>query len=99
VVRDVGRHHADHLGAVGPGRLGLRHAAIVGVAARGVEPQVAAGFDRPIGIEAEGARHQLVAVVEAGGDAMRLADEGAAPAAHHAQAETARRPGRRAHRR
>jgi hypothetical protein len=50
-------------------------------------------------IETERARHQLIAVVEPGGDAVRLADEGATPAADHAEPQAAWRPCRRAHRR
>ena len=40
-----------------------------------------------LGRRAEAARHQLVFVVDAAGDAVHAADEGVAPAAHHAEAD------------
>ena len=39
-VQMVGRHDDDSLDAVGPGRLGARHLAIVGIAALGLKPDV-----------------------------------------------------------
>ena len=55
----------------------------------GFEQQVLAGEPRPLRIGREGAGHELPAVVEAGGDAVHRADEGAAPAADHAEAQAA----------
>jgi hypothetical protein len=89
-VQDVRRDDADNIDAVLARRLGLCHFAIIGVAARGIESQVAARFDRPLRIGAERAGDQLIAVVEPRSNPVRLADEGAAPASNHAQAQPGR---------
>ena len=93
VVRDVRRDDADDIDPVLALRLGLGHAAKIGVAAHRIEPQVAARFNRPLRIGAERAGDQFIAIVEPSGDPVRLADEGAASAAHHAQAQAGRRRG------
>ena len=63
-----------------------RHAAPVAVTAHRIEPQVPPRLDRPLRIGAERAGDQLITIVEPSRDPVRLADEGAASAADHAQA-------------
>ena len=64
-----------------------RHFREVGVVPIRIEQKVFAGKPRALGIGRERTRHELPAVVEARRDAMHRADEGAAPAADHAEAQ------------
>ena len=89
-MRDVRCDDGHDIDAILARRLGPGHLTVIGVAARGIEPQVSAGFDRPLRIGAERAGDQFIAVVEPRGDPVRLANEGATPSADHAEAKAGR---------
>ena len=91
VVHIVRRDDGNDLDAVGALGLRRRHLAVVGVDALGRQLSVLAREDGVLGIGAEGAGDQLIAVVQPRGDAVGAADEGAAPTADHAETLPARR--------
>ena len=80
----VGRDDDDRLDAVGPGRLGPRHLAVIGIAAVGGEADVGSRRGRVRRVGRQRAGHQRDLVVEPHRQPMHRADEGVAPAADHA---------------
>ena len=81
----VGRDDGDCLDAVGARGLGLRHGAVVAVAALGRDMQRLPACQRARRIGRQGAGHQLVLVVDARRNPVHGADECALPATDHAQ--------------
>ena len=73
-------------GALG---LGLRHALVIVVDAVGGESERLARAARLVRRRRQGAGDEFVLVVDARGDAVDRADEGALPAAHHAEPDPA----------
>ena len=84
-VHVVGRDDGDGLDAVRARRFGLRPSRVVGIDAVRGQAERGAGAPRLLGIGRQRAGDQLVVVVEARGDAVHGADEGALAAADHAQ--------------
>ena len=89
-VHVVGGDDRDGLDAVGPGGLLRRHLLVARVDAVGSEPEVLARLLRRGGVRAQRAGDEVVVAIEARGDAVDVADEGARAAADHAQADFAR---------
>ncbi len=87
----VGRDDRDGIDAVVALRLAGRHVPPRAVDALALEAEVEAGGFRVLGIGRQGAGHDLPFVVEPSRHPVDRADEGAAPTAHHAQAELLRR--------
>ncbi len=85
-VHVVGRHDRDRLNAIRAGGFGLGHLLIGGVDAIVGEAQVPTGFPGHFGPRRQGARHQFVVTIDAGRDAVHIADKGSRAAADHAQA-------------
>ena len=82
VVRGDDRNRLDPVGAL---RLGLRHGLVVVVDAVGGEAERFARAPRLLRRRRQRAGDELVLVVDPRGDAVNRADEGALPAAHHAE--------------
>ncbi len=85
----VRRDDGDRVDAVLQPPLAARHLVEIAIDAIRLEEQILAGGLGPLRVGGEGARHKLPAVVETGRDAVHRADEGAAPAADHAEAQAA----------
>nr|ABM53569.1 hypothetical protein [uncultured bacterium CBNPD1 BAC clone 1664] len=85
----VGGDDGDRVDPVRPGGLGPGHFGEVAIAAVRVEPQGQAEGPRPLRIRGKGAGDQGPAIVQPGGHAVDGADEGALPAADHAEAKAA----------
>ena len=85
----VGRHDRRRLDAVRARRLGLGHGLEVVVDAVRRKTQRLTGTTRFLRRRRQGAGDQFVLVVDARGDAVHRADEGALAAAHHAEPDPA----------
>ena len=85
----VGGHDGDRIDAVLQPPLAARHLVEIAIDPVGLQKQVLAGQPCALRIGGEGTRHQLPSVVEPRRDAMHRADERAAPAADHAEAQAA----------
>jgi len=85
----VRRDDRDDVDAIFPRRLGPRHLAIIRVAARRIEADRRAAVLRALRIARQGAGDDFITIVEARGDAVHRADEGAVAAADHPQAQPA----------
>ena len=91
VVQVVGRHDGDGVDAVFAGGFRLGHLGEVGIGAVRCDEEVGGAVAGAFRIAGERAGDQFPAVVQAGGDAVDGADEGAPAAADHAQAQPAPR--------
>ena len=87
VVRRDDGHRLDAVRAPG---FGLRHLLEVGIDALGSEAEFLAGGLGLLRLGRQRARHEVVVIVHARGKPVHGADEGALPAAHHAEADAAR---------
>ena len=81
----VGRDDRNHFDAVGTPGLGLRHGFVVVIDAVGGETERLARAARLFGRRRQRAGDEFVLVVDARGDPVDGADEGALAAAHHAK--------------
>ena len=93
MVQVVRRDDGDGVYAVVARRLRGRHLGEAAVGALRRQAQVRRRGPGLVGIGGERAGHQLVAVVDPGGDAVHGADEGVAPAADHAEPQAAAQSG------
>ena len=84
-VQVIRRDDGHGLDAVRPGRLRLRHGAVVAVAALWRQVQRGAAVAGALRIGRQGTRHQFVLVIDARRDAVHGTDERALPAPYHAQ--------------
>ena len=92
-VQVVRRDDDDRLDAVGPGRLGAGHLAPVGIGALGRDAELGGRGGGVLRIGRQRPRDERDPVVEPHGEAVHRADEGIAPAAHHADPQpVGRRP-------
>jgi len=87
----VGRDDRHRLDAVGAAGLGPCHLGEGAVGAASVEAELGGGSPRALRIGGQGSGYQRELAIEPGGDAVHRADEGALPAANHAEADATAR--------